>query len=686
MKSMKKCRVTENKISIINKLRDRRRSSAGMFYTSSAGAVTSLILLFTLFIGGSVFAASYSITYNDSVISNMPADEAGTTSGSVTLPDNNPASIDRRFTGWCLGTSSSSNITTTGGVDSCSSTTYLPGASLPISQSSADNYLYAMWTNTANVTFNFDSNISSIVVNGKTISVSGSTIALPVNMGYTVEINSPNSTYMVDTAIVNSGDATTDIIMANRKVACNIFVGGSDSVISITSKPKPLITFNIDSGISAVKVDGKTLTQSGAVPLIPNSGYGVEIVWKNGYMLNIVSVASGDSTIEYTDDQAVVLDERPFSLKVGNSDSIVNVPSQTARNVNVSFTYQNIEKIVVDGKSVTASGGKVSLMGGKTYTATVTFSSGYEFGYVFPVQVSSGTYYSVGDYTNNTFTFSVGIDAGAIKIDTMSCITADTLVTLADGTKERVADLKGDEELLVWDFDTASYAVAPITFIDTDPEQEYDIIHVFFSDETDVEVISEHGFYDYTLNKYVYVNENNPEQYIGHEFIMQDGDTYKTVKLTDIKHEKKVTTPYSPVTYKHFNYFTNDMLSMPGGIEGMFNYFEVDKDTMGYDKEKKQADIEKYGLLTLEDFDGLIDELGFEAYNGQYLNIAIGKGLITWDGIKALADKYGHFTAEQLENGGRLEDEKEIPRLLKTNEGAKINTTRMGDLSERGQK
>ena len=35
MKSMKKCRVTENKISIINKLRNRRRSSAGMFYTSS---------------------------------------------------------------------------------------------------------------------------------------------------------------------------------------------------------------------------------------------------------------------------------------------------------------------------------------------------------------------------------------------------------------------------------------------------------------------------------------------------------------------------------------------------------------------------------------------------------------------------------------------------------------------------
>ena len=60
-----------------------------------------------------------------------------------------------------------------------------------------------------------------------------------------------------------------------------------------------------------------------------------------------------------------------------------------------------------------------------------------------------------------------------------------------------------------------------------------------------------------------------------------------------------------------------------------------------------QADIEEYGLLTYEDFDGIIDEVGFEAYNGQYLNVSIGKGLITWNGVKALAERYGHFTEKE---------------------------------------
>lgn len=48
MKFTKKCDSTQNKIRISNK----RRSSAGMFYTSSAGAVTSLILMFVFSLTG----------------------------------------------------------------------------------------------------------------------------------------------------------------------------------------------------------------------------------------------------------------------------------------------------------------------------------------------------------------------------------------------------------------------------------------------------------------------------------------------------------------------------------------------------------------------------------------------------------------------------------------------------------
>ena len=223
------------------------------------------------------------------------------------------------------------------------------------------------------------------------------------------------------------------------------------------------------------------------------------------------------------------------------------------------------------------------------------------------------------------------------------CVAAGSLITLADGSQVKVEDLTGTEELLVWNLETGSYDSAPIVFVDSDAEAEYEIVHLYFADGTDVEVIYEHGFFDADLGKYVYLDANNAADYIGHSFIKQ-GDiangTWETVELTEVVIENKVTTAYSPVTFSHLCYYVDGMLSMPGGIDGLFNIFEVDTDTMAYDAEKKAQDIETYGLYTYEDFADLIPEEAFYAFNGAYLKVAIAKGLLTWEDIVYLAERY----------------------------------------------
>jgi len=107
---------------------------------------------------------------------------------------------------------------------------------------------------------------------------------------------------------------------------------------------------------------------------------------------------------------------------------------------------------------------------------------------------------------------------------------------------------------------------------------EYEIIHLHFSDGTDVKVIYEHGFWDFNLNEYVYINGDNPQQYIGHWFNKQTTDAdgnlaWTKVQLVDVVFEYEYTRAWSPVTYEHLSYYTNGMLSMPGGIEGLFNIF-----------------------------------------------------------------------------------------------------------------
>ncbi len=225
-----------------------------------------------------------------------------------------------------------------------------------------------------------------------------------------------------------------------------------------------------------------------------------------------------------------------------------------------------------------------------------------------------------------------------------SCVVEGTLITLADGSSKAVEDLTGDEMLLVWNLETGTYDVAPILFIDSEPKGHYEVIKLSFSDGTTVDVISEHGFWDVDLNKYVYLDKYASE-YIGHSFLKQGENGMAEVTLVNVDITAEVTTAYSPVTYGHLCYYVNGMLSMPGGIEGLFNIFEVDNETMMYDAEAMATDIEEYGLFTYEEFYAMytIPERIFESFNGRYLKVAVGKGLITYEQIGKLIERYSNF-------------------------------------------
>ncbi len=60
-----------------------------------------------------------------------------------------------------------------------------------------------------------------------------------------------------------------------------------------------------------------------------------------------------------------------------------------------------------------------------------------------------------------------------------------------------------------------------------------------------------------------------------------------------------------------------------------------------------RRNIQTYGLFSYEEFYELVpvSEEVFEAFNGQYLKVAIGKGLIDIEGIVALVERYAEYLA-----------------------------------------
>lgn len=223
------------------------------------------------------------------------------------------------------------------------------------------------------------------------------------------------------------------------------------------------------------------------------------------------------------------------------------------------------------------------------------------------------------------------------------CISAGTLITLADGTLKPVEELLPEDLLLVFNHETGRYEAANIIFVDVDGWKDYRILNLMFSDGYYVKVIYSHGFFDLDLNKYVYIDESNYNEFIGHRFVVTDviDGKYieKEVKLEEVYIEIEYTGCYSPVTVYHLNYFTNGLLSMPAGIEGLFNIFEYGEG-MKYDEELMKADIEKYGLYTYDDFKDYIPYEIYAAFPAPYLKVAVGKGLITFEEILGLIDKY----------------------------------------------
>lgn len=220
-----------------------------------------------------------------------------------------------------------------------------------------------------------------------------------------------------------------------------------------------------------------------------------------------------------------------------------------------------------------------------------------------------------------------------------SCFAAGTLITLADGTQKKVEDLLESDVLLVFDHETGTYVECPILFIERDGWAEYNIINLTFSNGTTTRLIYEHGLFDLTLNRYVYVTEQNYSEFVGHEFAVMDENGYQTVTLTEAYITTEYTGCYSLVTVYHFNYFIDGLFSMPGGIDGLFNFFEYDE-SLKFDEEKMAEDIKKYGLYTYEDFAPYMPEEIYELFQAPYYKVAVEKGMITFEEIVGLIERY----------------------------------------------
>jgi len=249
--------------------------------------------------------------------------------------------------------------------------------------------------------------------------------------------------------------------------------------------------------------------------------------------------------------------------------------------------------------------------------------------------------YTYTDNAGKVYYYYVGYHCAEQTKGSSPCVTPDTLVTLADGTQKRIDQVTYEDQLLVWDFYKGEYAVVPAAIIFDHGYGDNTVIKLDFGNGASVKVVNMHQFFDATLNKMVTINADNVEQYVGHEFVRQDGDGYSTVTLDAYTITEEYVEAWGVMSALHYNIIVEGIFSAdfdPADL-GLFNYFEIGED-MKYDEAAMQADIEKYGLYTYEDFADYLTYEQFVAFNVQYFKISVEKGNYTFEGILALIDEY----------------------------------------------
>ena len=236
--------------------------------------------------------------------------------------------------------------------------------------------------------------------------------------------------------------------------------------------------------------------------------------------------------------------------------------------------------------------------------------------------------------------------ANELKFKDDTCLAPGTLITMSDGSTKAVEDIEAGDELLVWDMVRGAFDHSPVLFAEHNEESEKEVIRLDFSDDTEIEFIFEHGFFDINANKYIYLhNLEEAKACVGHYFLKYDHNTKKHTKVKVIKAsaEHRVTTTHSPCTTRHLCVYANGLLTMPGATAPFTNTFKINRKTHSYDPNDMIKYLRKYGYFTAVDFAEYLPAEIFYAFQGEFLKVKIKKGETSMEEILALIKRYAQY-------------------------------------------
>lgn len=340
-------------------------------------------------------------------------------------------------------------------------------------------------------------------------------------------------------------------------------------------------------GINSINVSGASLNSDGYYKVSDITG--ITINCTNKTTLKITPLESSEKN-----------DAKP-NVKIGiyndySNNEVDNYALEDKTSVTTNLTCSNDEHFII-----TQSSNVQSIKSGNT-------------------TLNTNQNYSVTQYSNITISYFK---------DNSGCFTKGTPIMMANGLYKNIEDIKVGDIIKTINHETGMLEDQFITYIPHREEKIYDVLELTFSNGKTIKVLFAHGFMNCKTKEYEEISYDNVNSKIGNKYLFIDANGVKTEsELVSYRIYQELTESYSISSAYNLNHIINGALCMSDDIQGLYNYFELDNDYK-YDQIKKQQDIGKYGLLKYEEVSYFMSREIYELFNVKYLNVSIGKGLIT---------------------------------------------------------
>lgn len=240
--------------------------------------------------------------------------------------------------------------------------------------------------------------------------------------------------------------------------------------------------------------------------------------------------------------------------------------------------------------------------------------SDYTFAYWY---ISSGS-----ELNFNTYTVYCNVTIYAAYNKNPGCLIEGTSISLFDNTFKNIEDVQVGDLVKTWSFLEGDFAYEPVIAIESGYTSST-AVHLRFANGKEETIIGSHAFFDYTRMEYVNISTDNYLDYVGDLFFFEDG-------VSELNSSELILyegSYYFLITAHNMNSFANGALNIVYEVNFMTCISSIND--MKFDLEELNSYIDIYGLANYEDYSFLVDEYTFDAFNGEYLNILIGRDIIS---------------------------------------------------------